>query len=80
MTVFDERAIRCGRKVAMCNFPFIPVVAWLALTGHCLAAELEWVRVADDNRSFVLDKSGHEFVPWGPTNIARQRQFVKQTC
>ena len=49
----------------MRNFPYIPLMAWLFLTGHCLAADLEWVRVADDNRSFVLEKSGSKFVPWG---------------
>ena len=27
--------------------------------------DLEWVRVADDNRSFVLEESGRRFVPWG---------------
>ena len=29
------------------------------------AAELQWIRVADDNRSFVLETSGQRFVPWG---------------
>ena len=28
-------------------------------------AEQEWVQVAPDNRSFVLEKSGRKFVPWG---------------
>lgn len=41
------------------------LVLWLGLTGHCLAAELEWVRVADDNRSFLQEASGRKFVPWG---------------
>lgn len=27
--------------------------------------EQEWVQVAADNRSFVLEKSGRKFVPWG---------------
>ena len=27
--------------------------------------EQEWVKVADDNRSFVLEKSGRRFLPWG---------------
>ena len=49
----------------MPNFPFIPLTLWLVLTGHCLAADLEWVRVADDKRSFVLEKSGSKFIPWG---------------
>ena len=29
------------------------------------ARHLEWVRVADDSGSFVLEKSGRSFVPWG---------------
>jgi hypothetical protein len=36
-----------------------------ALAGNGLAADLEWVRVADDNRSFVLQPSGQRFIPWG---------------
>jgi len=28
-------------------------------------ADMEWVRVADDGRSFVLAESGRPFVPWG---------------
>jgi len=40
-------------------------ILWLSLTGHCLAADLEWVRVADDNRSFVQETSGSKCVPWG---------------
>jgi len=27
--------------------------------------ELEWVKVSEDKRSFVLEKSGETFVPWG---------------
>ncbi len=41
------------------------LIFWLGLTSHCLATELEWVRVADDQRSFVLEVSGQRFVPWG---------------
>jgi len=44
---------------------FTPLIFWLSLTGHCPAADLEWVRVADDNRSFVLKMSRRQFVPWG---------------
>jgi len=49
----------------MINYPLVPVIAWLMLTGHCLASDLEWVRVADDSRSFVFENSGRKFVPWG---------------
>src|SRR5215831_6115908 len=33
--------------------------------GFVGAAEMECIRVASDKRSFVLDKSGHKFSPWG---------------
>ena len=36
-----------------------------AIVCHCLATELEWVRVADDGRAFVLEPSGTKFIPWG---------------
>lgn len=49
----------------MRNIYIAPLITWLILTGRCFAADLEWVRVADDNRSFVLAESGQEFVPWG---------------
>ena len=29
------------------------------------SAELDWVRVSDDQRSFVLESTGDRFVPWG---------------
>jgi len=35
------------------------------LASRGLAAELEWVRVADDQHGFTLEKSGRAFVPWG---------------
>ncbi|HJT75663.1 MAG TPA: cellulase family glycosylhydrolase, partial [Gemmataceae bacterium] len=40
----------------------------LALTGSAgpvRAAGLEWVRVSDDRKGFVLEPSGRPFVPWG---------------
>jgi hypothetical protein len=30
-----------------------------------LAADLEWIKVSDDNKGFVLSESGRPFVPWG---------------
>jgi len=42
-----------------------PLIIWLGLSHYCLATDLEWVRVADDNRSFVLEESGRKFIPWG---------------
>lgn len=44
---------------------FLPLIAWLVLTNHALATKLEWVRTANDQRGFVLGKSGRTFVPWG---------------
>ena len=37
----------------------------VCLSGHVVAAEMDFIRVADDKRSFVLEKSGREFAPWG---------------
>lgn len=37
----------------------------LISAGQCVAADLQWVRVAADHRSFVLEPSGRKFVPWG---------------
>jgi hypothetical protein len=36
-----------------------------ALLSPAFAADLEWIRVADDQRSFVRQASGKPFVPWG---------------
>jgi hypothetical protein len=37
----------------------------LIAPGAGRAADLEWVRVSDDRKGFVLDPSGRAFVPWG---------------
>ena len=29
------------------------------------AADMEWVKVSDDNKGFVLAESGRPFIPWG---------------
>ena len=34
-------------------------------SAKSLAADLEWVRVADDGKGFVQTASGNPFVPWG---------------
>ena len=44
---------------------FAPIILFLVVGSHTLAADLQFVRVADDNRSFVLEESGRKFVPWG---------------
>lgn len=42
-----------------------PAMAFLVLTNSSFASDLEWVQVADDQRSFVLEESGEMFIPWG---------------
>jgi Cellulase (glycosyl hydrolase family 5) len=52
----------------LARFPMLLVCVFGAACwgAACLsAAELEWVRVAGDGRSFVLENSGKSFVPWG---------------
>lgn len=43
----------------------IPALVLVALPGAGHAADLEWIRVADDQRSFVFEESGTRFIPWG---------------
>jgi hypothetical protein len=43
-------------------------IAWLAIltaASPAVAAEMEWVRISDDGRGFVLVDSQKPFVPWG---------------
>jgi hypothetical protein len=40
-------------------------LAACACSGPAFPADMEWVRVGSDNRSFVLATSGRRFVPWG---------------
>jgi len=44
---------------------FAAVLLALWIGGRALPGELPWVKVADDGRSFVLEPSGREFIPWG---------------
>jgi hypothetical protein len=41
------------------------VLLTLALPSKAAVEEMEWVRVSGDGKTFVLDKSGVSFVPWG---------------
>lgn len=41
------------------------IIVLLANGQSAVADELEWVRLSEDGRSFVLDKSGKKFIPWG---------------
>lgn len=42
----------------------IPLLV-IVVAAHCSAAELEFVRISDDGKGFVLAGSGASFVPWG---------------
>jgi hypothetical protein len=41
------------------------IVFWGLAAGSALAVDLDWIRVAGDQRSFVHESSGRPFVPWG---------------
>ena len=41
------------------------LVPLCVLSGRAAAGEMQWMRVADDRRSFVLNKHSTAFVPWG---------------
>lgn len=44
----------------------LPLLLTFAFAGNIAAAdEMEWVKVARDKKSFVLESSGKPFVPWG---------------
>lgn len=40
-------------------------LGWLAATALAQAAELPWIRVAADQKSFATEPGGKPFVPWG---------------
>ena len=42
----------------------IPLIL-LVLTSQVAASDLEWVRVSEDGKGFVLGDSGRPFIPWG---------------
>src|SRR2546427_13276566 len=48
---------------------FILPLLFAAIAGavphRALAAEMEWVRIAKDQRGFVLERSGRPFIVWG---------------
>ena len=49
-----------GSRFQLALFTFLfPVAA-----STCLAADLEWVKVSDDGKSFAVE-SGGPFTPWG---------------
>jgi Cellulase (glycosyl hydrolase family 5) len=55
----------CYSEMTMRNLPLMPLILWFVVAGRCLAADLEWVHVSKDQRSFVFETSGIRFVPWG---------------
>jgi glycerophosphoryl diester phosphodiesterase len=44
---------------------FLTSLIAAALTGPSFADDLEWIRVSDDSKGFVLADSGTPFAPWG---------------
>jgi hypothetical protein len=44
---------------------FLAVAVALVCGPFAAAAEMEWVKVGKDKKSFVLESSGKRFVPWG---------------
>ncbi|MEZ6130289.1 MAG: hypothetical protein R3C59_16520 [Planctomycetaceae bacterium] len=43
----------------------ITSLAFLLIAAPAAATDMEWVRVSDDNKGFVLAESGKPFIPWG---------------
>ncbi len=41
------------------------LACWIVNAVHLQSAELQWVQVAGDHQSFVLESTGVPFVPWG---------------
>lgn len=65
---WDDWRIRSSEPSAnttMYNLHILTPIAWLILTSHSFAGDLEWIRLSEDNRSFVLDNPQRRFVPWG---------------
>jgi len=49
------------KDIVLLGFSVLGVVVPIVAQGR----ELEWVKVSKDKQSFVLEKSGETFVPWG---------------
>ena len=60
----DHSGMKHARKLASLLATLV-ILSSLAIQPLALAADLEWIRVADDKRSFVQQPSGRPFVPWG---------------
>jgi hypothetical protein len=61
---FDDRH-DASWNGAMLLQPLLGLMLCLVTGVQSTAAEMEWVRVSDNQRSFVQEKSGQAFIPWG---------------
>ena len=59
--VFAGSYLVSGLNISLA-FAALLVVVLVAPTS---AEELEWVRVSDDDKGFVMTESGTPFIPWG---------------
>ncbi|MCI0460058.1 MAG: glycoside hydrolase family 5 protein [Gemmataceae bacterium] len=50
--------------VAQRKMFFLVVLAWL-LCNPAQAGDMQWITVGKDKKTFVLDRSGQRFIPWG---------------
>ena len=55
------RVACCGLAAAVC----LPAVCGCTSPNGAAPHRMEWVRVSADGRSFLLEATGREFVPWG---------------
>lgn len=60
----DKSFIRRS-EITRCVKAILLAITLSGITDQGLAAELEWIRVGDNQRSFVLEKSSRTFIPWG---------------
>lgn len=61
MELFLKTGAEFTKDAILLGFSVLSVIA--PAVARC--GELEWVTIAEDKRSFVLEKSGDVFVPWG---------------
>ncbi len=50
-------------QVLMFLIPFI--LLGFGVRSRASADEMEWIRVSEDEKTFILQNSGNKFVPWG---------------
>ncbi len=59
----DKMRNHLSRPSWLCTYGLATLA--FCLSGRVAAADVDFIRVADDKRSFVLEKSGRKFAPWG---------------